>query len=145
MVMKGSYMMFYIYLVLQSIYPLPNKVLDKAREKIQIKARISTLLNKFGGTIATCKLNLDLYELGTTITFNENRIAILTTIHLNKVNLWHLQLGHKSTEIKTNTNNDKRVDSFDEKEVTLCQPCIKGKQYKEKFPTQGTQRWVFNH
>jgi len=42
--------------------------------------------------ILECKLNLDLYELGTTITCNAHKIAIPSTTNLNKDNLWHLRL-----------------------------------------------------
>nr|PNR44647.1 hypothetical protein PHYPA_014416 [Physcomitrium patens] len=56
------------------------KKLYKGRGEICIRASTTTLKNKFGQTIVICKLNPDLYELGTTILLNKPQIAILTTI-----------------------------------------------------------------
>ena len=109
--------------------------LDKAGGEVRIKAGISTLVNKFGETIATCKLNPDLYELGRTITCNNQQIAIPATTTLNKANLWHLRLGHiNQYRLKEIQTMAKGIDYFNKKEITLCQPCIEGKQHKEKFP-----------
>lgn len=54
--------------------------MDKAEREIYIKARTTTLINKFGNTIAIYKLNPNLYELGITILLNKPQIVILATI-----------------------------------------------------------------
>jgi len=75
------------------------------------------------------------------MTCNAQQIAIRATTSLNKANLWHLRLGHiNQHKLKKIQTMAKGIDSFNEKEITLCQPCIEGKQHKEKFPKQTTQR-----
>jgi hypothetical protein len=32
------------------------------------------------------------------------------------------------------------VETFDDKEISLCTPCIQGKQHKEKFPKEGVHQ-----
>jgi len=104
------------------------KQLDKAEGEIRIKAGVSTLINKLGHTIATCKLNPDLYELGETITSMQYALTIPTTSNLNKADLWHLRLGHINQQrLKQIQFVSKGIEPFDEKQLTLCQPCIEGK------------------
>nr|PNR50093.1 hypothetical protein PHYPA_011990 [Physcomitrium patens] len=113
------------------------KLLEKTGGEIRIRASTTTPINKFCQTIAICKLNLDLYELGTTILSNKPQIAIPTTTQLNKADLWHLRLGHINPQrLKQIQTMAKGIDSFDERKITLYQPCIEDKQHKEKFPTQ---------
>lgn len=117
------------------------KQLDKAGGEIRIKAGVSTLINKLGHTIATCKLNPDLYELGETIVSMQYALTTPTTSNLSKADLWHLRLGHINQQrLKQIQFVSKGIEPFDEKQLTLRQPCIEGKQHKEKFPKQGARR-----
>nr|PNR45459.1 hypothetical protein PHYPA_015230 [Physcomitrium patens] len=56
------------------------KQLNKIGREVCIRDGTTTLTNKFGKIIALCKLNPNLYELGTTILSNKPQIAISTTI-----------------------------------------------------------------
>jgi len=86
-----------------------------------------------GQTIATFKLNPNLYELGETINSSQYALAIPTTT-LNKVDLWHLRLGHINHQrLKQIQIVLKDIEPIDEKQITLCQTCKEGKQHKENF------------
>nr|PNR50588.1 hypothetical protein PHYPA_009774 [Physcomitrium patens] len=63
------------------------KQLDKRGGEICIRGGTTTLINKFGQTIGICKLNPNLYKLGTTILLNKHQITIPTTTQLNKADL----------------------------------------------------------
>lgn len=94
-----------------------------------------------GETIATCKLNRDLYELSESITSNNYALAIPTTIELNKADLWHLRLGHiNQKRLRQIQTISKGIEPFDEKQITICQSCIEGKEHKVKFSKQGARR-----
>jgi hypothetical protein len=32
------------------------------------------------------------------------------------------------------------IETFDDKEISLCTPCIQGKQHKENFPKEGVHQ-----
>ncbi len=34
------------------------------------------------------------------------------------------------------------IATFDDKEISLCTPCIQGKQHKDKFPKKGVHRTI---
>ncbi len=34
------------------------------------------------------------------------------------------------------------IETFDDKEISLCTPCIQGKQHKEKFPKKGVHQTI---
>lgn len=70
------------------------KQLDEAGGGIRVKFGVITLLNASRQIIAECKLNLVLFELGTTIIPNSTVRTMPTTTNLSKVDLWHLRLGH---------------------------------------------------
>ncbi len=66
-----------------------------------------------------------------------NVIASLAITHDNTFDIWHKRLGHV---------NKKRlhqiqimsigIETFDDKEISLCTPCIQSKQHKKKFPKE---------
>ena len=118
------------------------KQLDRAGGEICIKSGISILLNKSGQTIAKCKLNPDLCELGTTVIPNKKILAIPATIQsLNKADLWHLRLGHiNQYRLKQIQSMSKGIDIFDVHSMTFCSSCVEGKQHKSQFPKGEGQR-----
>jgi hypothetical protein len=66
------------------------------------------------------------------------------------VDLWHLRLGHiNKNRLKNIQTLAKGVDSFNEKDITFCTPCIERKQHKIKFPkddsTKSTQIFGLIH
>ena len=68
-------------------------------------------------------------------------MAIPTTTSLNTADLWHLRLGHiNQHRLKQIQGVSKGIPPFDEKQITLCQSCIEGKQHKIKFPKQGVRK-----
>lgn len=91
--------------------------------------------------IAKCILESDLYKLGVTTKPTQNVIAIPAILHDNKADLWHQRLGHIiQKRLKQIQLMSKGIEVFDENEITLCTPCIEGKQHKEKFPKEGVHR-----
>ena len=120
------------------------KQLDRAGGEIRIKSGISILLNKSGQTIAKCKLNPDLYELGTTVIPNKKILAIPATIQsLSKADLWHLRLGHiNQYRLKQIQSKSKGIDIFDVHSMTFCSSRVEGKQHKSKFLKGGGKRAI---
>jgi len=115
-----------------------TKQLDKAGGEIRIKSRYLALINKFGQTIANHQLNPHLYELGDTIISNKEIIAISAITPINKVDLWHLSMGHiNKHRLKQLTTISKGMDSFNENDMTFCQSCVVSKQHKQTIPKSG--------
>ncbi len=115
-----------------------TKQFDKVVGEMHIKQRQYTLINKSRDIIAKCKLDVNLYEFGETIKNESKFIATPTTIQINMANLWHLRFGHINNNIFKNIQTlAKGVDSFNEKDITFCTPCIERKQHRIKFPKEG--------
>ena len=60
-----------------------------------------------------------------------------------KEDLWHRRFGHLGECNLRKLAKDNLVDGFDydaTKEPTFCEPCIEGKQQRNKFPTSGRRR-----
>ncbi len=111
---------------------------------MHIKQGQCTLINESRNIIAKCKLNVDLHEFGKTIKNESKFITIPTTTQINMVDLWHLRLGRiNSNKLKNIQTLAKGIDSFNEKDITFCTPCIERKQHRIKFPkkysTKSTQ------
>ena len=61
----------------------------------------------------------------------------LSEINPSKEDLWHLRYGHLGVDSLKKLAKDKLVEDFDyslTKEISFCEPCLKGKHKRSQFP-----------
>lgn len=115
--------------------------LDKAGGEVKLKSGQCILRDRESQIIAECSLEGDLYNLGTTFKRTSNDGIALVTSTNNKAQLWHLRLGHiNPSRMKIIQQISHGVDSFNERNLPLCEACLHGKQHREKFPKLGATR-----
>jgi hypothetical protein len=88
-----------------------------------------------GIEITQCILEANIYKLGVTNKQKCNETIIPLIMDMNKINSWHLKLGHiNQIRLKKILNVSKGVESFDENNIFQCPSYLKRKQHRIKFP-----------
>ena len=60
-----------------------------------------------------------------------------------KEDVWHRRFGHLGLRNLQRLSRKNLVDGFDydaSKELTFCEPCVEGKQHRNRFPSDGRKR-----
>ena len=86
----------------------------------------------------------NLYELGTSHTYNHSLSHVVSDLNSTNVELWHRRMGHPSLHKLKIMYEDGLVHGLQIKspnfEIPLCTSCLEGKQSRKKFPKWGGRR-----